>query len=76
MLVHQHAETVLPAKAGEDGALVGRSLAVEIELGGPPALRAIFEFRDARQKLFAVFGRAGQPFISISRFPGSSMVWS
>jgi len=43
MLTLEKAETVLPAEAGEDGAVVEGGLAVEIKFGGPPGSGAVFE---------------------------------
>src|SRR5215472_4982746 len=40
----KRAEAILPAKSCEDGAVSECGLAVEIDLGGPPRLGAVFEF--------------------------------
>src|SRR5260370_11553293 len=39
----EHAETISPATASEDRAVVKRGLRVEVESRSPPSLRAIFE---------------------------------
>ncbi len=44
VLLLERANAVLPAKTGEDGAVVECGLAVKIEFGGPPCGGAIFEF--------------------------------
>ena len=44
VLVLEQAEAILPAEAGEDGAVVEGGLAVEVEFGGPPGGGAVFEF--------------------------------
>src|SRR5579872_5337378 len=43
MFAFQGTEAVLPTKAGEYRAVVERRLAIKVELGGPPRLRAVFE---------------------------------
>ena len=44
MLAHEGAESILKAEAGEEGGFLAGGLAVEIELGGPPAGDAVFQF--------------------------------
>src|SRR5581483_984694 len=44
MLSHHGTNAVLPAEAGKNRAVVLSALTVEVELGGPPGLHAVFEF--------------------------------
>ena len=53
MLTLEEAETVLPAEAGEDGAVVEGGLAVEIKFGGPPGSGAVFELSPKGMKVVA-----------------------
>src|SRR5271166_4097986 len=62
VLVHQQTEAIFPAISGENGAFVGRGLAGQVELGGPPAFGAVFEFSHPRQETVAVLRRGRQPF--------------
>ena len=38
-------EAILPADAGEDGAVAKGNLAIEIQFGGPPSRDAVFKLR-------------------------------
>ena len=60
----EKAETVLPAEAGEDGAVVERGLPVEVELGGPPGRGAVFELGPESVKIVAgaLCGEGGEVF--------------
>ena len=53
VLALEKAEAVLPAEAGEDGAVAESGLAVEVELGGPPGGRAVFELGPEGVKVVA-----------------------
>ena len=44
VLALEWAKTILQAEAGEERAVVEGGLAIEIEFGGPPRGRAIFQF--------------------------------
>ncbi len=57
VLASQQPEAVFPAKAREQRAVVRRRLAVQIELGRPPAKDAIFKLDGASEEGIAVLRR-------------------
>jgi hypothetical protein len=54
----KHAEAIFQAEAGEDGAIAECSLAVEVELSGPPGGCTIFELSPEGVKVIAATLRA------------------
>src|SRR5579859_3777185 len=53
MLPLEWAETILPAKAGEDRAVVKSSLSIEIEFRGPPRFGPVLELSPEGMKIVA-----------------------
>src|SRR5262249_5080102 len=55
-------ETVLPAISGEERALVGGYLSIQIDLAGPPSGGAVFELQCHRSKARGAVGSARDSF--------------
>ena len=58
VLAQQWADAVLQPEAGEQRALAGRGLTVEVEFGRPPGLDAVLEFESGSHKRIAALGGA------------------
>src|SRR5207248_8816903 len=55
MFVSQGSKAILPSEARNDRAVVKSLLTIEVELAGPPALDAIFEFSPIGEKTIRDF---------------------
>src|SRR5215831_18780204 len=67
----QQANTIFPAEAGEDCAVVESALAVEIELSGPPGGGSVFEFGPVGDEVSsaALCTESGEVFdLEVARF--------
>jgi len=72
VFVLQKPEAILPAEACEHRAVVESSLAVQVELRGPPSGGAVFKLGPEAWKLLPTRWVPYVEKYSISRLPGSS----